>query len=199
MIHGNAQGLVCTFPWLACPHLHGKFSPAANDILFFLFMCMGGSRHALLRVHEFFAILRLIREIYENKPKARPITQAKVGDIPARVWRQNPMMGSKALGGRSNQRVNFATFHEDGSAACKFKSMARSFRYIFRFPVVIAISGPELLVGLRHGCSPGRGKKRVPFFAAQGNRKRLGASPQSIRPCSPGKWPKPKSPFRSIR
>ena len=36
----------------------------------------------------------------------------------------------------------------------------------------------------RHGCSPGCGKKRVPFVAAQGNRKRLGASPQSIRPRS---------------
>jgi hypothetical protein len=41
------------------------------------------------------------------------------------------MMGSKALGGRSNQRVNFATFHEDGSAAYKFKSMARSFQIHF--------------------------------------------------------------------
>ena len=32
----------------------------------------------------------------------------------------------------------------------------------------------------RHGCSPGRGKKRVPFLSAQRNGKRLGTGPQSI-------------------
>ena len=33
----------------------------------------------------------------------------------------------------------------------------------------------------RHGRSPGCGKERVPFLAAQGDRKRLGTGPQSIR------------------
>ena len=32
----------------------------------------------------------------------------------------------------------------------------------------------------RHGCPPGRGKKRVPFFAAQRNGKRFDTGPQSI-------------------
>ena len=37
------------------------------------------------------------------------------------------------------------------------------------------------LTFLWHGCSPGRGKKRIPFLAAQRNGKRLGTGPQSIR------------------
>ena len=124
-----------------------------------------------LRVHEFFAILWLIREIYENKPKAPPITQAKVGDIPARVWRQSPMMGPKALGSRSNQRVNFATFHEDGSAACKFKSMARSFRYIFRFPVVIAIFRPRTPRRFKAWVLPGTRQKESTILRGSGKPK----------------------------
>ena len=152
---------------------------------FFLLCAWAGVVMPFCAYMSFSQYSRSSARFTRTSPKRRQsITQAKVGNIPARVWRQRPMMSSKALCGRSNQRVNFATFHEDGSATYKFKSMARSFGYIFRLPVVIAISGPELLVGLRHGCSPGRGKKRVPFFAAQGNRKRLDASPQSIRPCS---------------
>src|SRR5271157_4681530 len=45
-------------------------------------------------------------------------------------------------------------------------------------PFVIAYNS---WVFSRHGCSPGRGKKRVPFVAAQTNGKCLGTGSQSIR------------------
>jgi hypothetical protein len=43
MITGMRSDCPSRFRWFACPHLHGKFSPAANDVLFFLFIVhLGG-------------------------------------------------------------------------------------------------------------------------------------------------------------
>src|ERR1700738_4422876 len=57
-----------------------------------------------------------------------PITQAKVGDIPARVWRQCPMMSFKASCGRSNERINFAAFHK-GFRLFRFGCFCRGDRF----------------------------------------------------------------------
>lgn len=77
------------------PDLDGKASPAANDVLLFLAMAVGRCGHALLRIHEFFAVFRFLGEVHQNQTEIPPIRETKIGDIPARAWGRAQSWASK--------------------------------------------------------------------------------------------------------
>lgn len=83
-IHLNLKFLASTLLRDAGPDLYSQYPPARNDIFFLFFVAMRWGSHLSLSIHELFAILRLLGQVYQNKAMFTPITQSKIGDIPPR-------------------------------------------------------------------------------------------------------------------
>ena len=111
MINRDAERFVLAERRLARPDLHRQLAPAADDILLLLSMGMRRSCHSPLGVHQLFAILRLVRQVHEDKPITAPISQSEICDVPARVWRESPAVRPITARGRSEQGVDLATLH----------------------------------------------------------------------------------------
>src|SRR5208283_2619945 len=131
VIHRNCEAAASAFMRNPCPNLHRQFSPAADDILLFLPMTVGGCRHAFPRIHEFFAILRFLRKIDKDQAELLPVTQAEIRDVPSRFRRQRPTVSLETGLSGTNESVDGATFHKEPLLSCFLRVINPGKRHFF--------------------------------------------------------------------